>query len=1418
MKNKMLTFIQFFCVLLFAQVDYSTDIQSIFNDNCTGCHGNSGGLDLSSYSSLMEGGNSGAVIVAGDHTNSYLWQRVDDGSMPPGNNPDLSSEQIDLIAQWIDEGALESLSISIEEAREELGNTVTTSGIVTTPNLASSGQSDFAIQDETAAIIIYNGDFDAGLSMGDLVTVTGEILNYNGKLEIVPSTESDISVISQGNELPAFQYMTLSGLLTMPESFESELVRVFGVEIIDGDWPESGTNANLTISDDEGVTTLTLRVDRHSDVDDGPAPEGLFDLSGFVAQYDYSEPQDEGYQIIPRFQTDFEEPNEDILPILEARNTMIGETVTTAGFVSTPNYGLLSGRTDHGIQDATGGIVIFNYSSDAGLSVGDYVQVTGEIASYNGKLEIVPADISEITIVNSGNVIPASQNISISQILAAPESYESEIVTIQTANIIDGDWPDEGDNSNLTISDISDSTITMRIDKDTDVDGGLEPQGTFNLTGIVGQYDSSEPADEGYQVLPRYYSDFEVLGDVSPYISNLMHSPTNPTPDDEVTVSVQVIDDGEVEVSLNFQINDGNYISNDMYLGEANTFSGTISAQGDGVTVHYFISADDGVNETINSDTLFYIVHATQSLTSIYDVQTNPELEGQVVTIGGVVTAEFWGGSSNRNFYVQDAQETYSGIVVFNYDGWDEFGFNTPMGETVYSLAEGDSVVLTGEVVEYFDKTEITNVSEVTVYGPAVNQFEPLDVTVDQIMTDGTESEAYEGVLVRVSNVIVDEEDLGYGEWSVTDGVNSVRVDDNWDYYFWPEEDAELVSVTGVLDYTYSDFKIQPRLARDVVEAGDTRIQLVQHVLYSDLIKAGEDSESDMSYMLEDTVTISGIVTMPTGLSYAGDGVKFIFADPHGGPWSGILSYDPDSSAFPNLVEGDFIRATGYIYEYSTAGSNMTELFITQPIEILGTNVETPPEPTVLSGDLRWPTEAEQWGTVMVKVESAVITANDFPYDLFAMDDGSGSVLVDDDSDSVEVYFDEVGPPPVGTLIESARGWVYHHFGSYNDSTTYKLCPLYVSDLVYEIQEGINVNHLAGWNLVGFPFEGVDNSYEVVFPDATAGTLYEFSGTYVNASNLVPGNGYWLNFPEAGANILNGEQINNLSISLSTGWNLISGISSPVSVDQIDDINSIIVPGTVYGFDGTYQNSSTLEPGKGYWINATEAGDIAVSGGRNAKVKSIPLDYADGANVLTFDTQSIFFGVDIPDDEKIRYELPPLPPEGVQDFRYSDGSKLTMEGGDISIQQSKDQLHLSYEIKIPAEAGMNWVLVTELGDRYVLSESGEIIIERPVHSMVLKQESPVPLSFSLSQNYPNPFNPETEICFSITEENEVSLVIFDILGKEVNRIVQSKMEPGYHKVVWDGSSSSGSTVSSGIYFYRLTSGDFVNQKKMMLIR
>ena len=110
---------------LIGQVDYNSQIQPIFNMNCTTCHYSSGGmgsLNLTSFSDLMRGGVSGQPVIAGDHQSSLLYQRVvlpagTDGNMPP--NVPLSQSQIDLIAQWIDQGASLQLSEEINISPQE---------------------------------------------------------------------------------------------------------------------------------------------------------------------------------------------------------------------------------------------------------------------------------------------------------------------------------------------------------------------------------------------------------------------------------------------------------------------------------------------------------------------------------------------------------------------------------------------------------------------------------------------------------------------------------------------------------------------------------------------------------------------------------------------------------------------------------------------------------------------------------------------------------------------------------------------------------------------------------------------------------------------------------------------------------------------------------------------------------------------------------------------------------------------------------------------------------------------------------------------------------------------------------------------------------------------------------------------------
>ncbi len=91
--------------------------------------------------------------------------------------------------------------------------------------------------------------------------------------------------------------------------------------------------------------------------------------------------------------------------------------------------------------------------------------------------------------------------------------------------------------------------------------------------------------------------------------------------------------------------------------------------------------------------------------------------------------------------------------------------------------------------------------------------------------------------------------------------------------------------------------------------------------------------------------------------------------------------------------------------------------------------------------------------------------------------------------------------------------------------------------------------------------------------------------------------------------------------------------------------------------------------------------------------------------------------------------------------------------------------------------------------------------------------SELPEQYSLSQNYPNPFNPTTIIVYGIREKTNVELKLFDVLGREVKTIINSEQAAGYYEIEFIAS-----RLASGVYFYRLQAGDFVETKKMVLLK
>ena len=94
----------------------------------------------------------------------------------------------------------------------------------------------------------------------------------------------------------------------------------------------------------------------------------------------------------------------------------------------------------------------------------------------------------------------------------------------------------------------------------------------------------------------------------------------------------------------------------------------------------------------------------------------------------------------------------------------------------------------------------------------------------------------------------------------------------------------------------------------------------------------------------------------------------------------------------------------------------------------------------------------------------------------------------------------------------------------------------------------------------------------------------------------------------------------------------------------------------------------------------------------------------------------------------------------------------------------------------------------------------------------------IPKTYDLMQNYPNPFNPSTVISYQLPESQTVTLDIFNELGQKVSTLVNETQNAGLHNVTWNGKNDIGNSVSSGIYFYRIKAGNFVNVKKMILLK
>lgn len=161
----------------------------------------------------------------------------------------------------------------------------------------------------------------------------------------------------------------------------------------------------------------------------------------------------------------------------------------------------------------------------------------------------------------------------------------------------------------------------------------------------------------------------------------------------------------------------------------------------------------------------------------------------------------------------------------------------------------------------------------------------------------------------------------------------------------------------------------------------------------------------------------------------------------------------------------------------------------------------------------------------------------------------------------------------------------------------------------------------------------------------------------------------------------------------------------------------------------------------------------------------------------------------------------------------ASGAYLHLASGELTHSQGLSVTTLTFSYTAPSTVGWDTLYSTVdkgYSGRWAFTPNKRIVITTPSSLINLNETVE---SYNLSQNYPNPFNPVTKIQFSIAKSSDVTLKVYDATGKEVINLVNQQMNAGLYSVTWDASA-----VPSGVYFYKLKSGNFTETKRMVLVK
>ena len=143
--------------------------------------------------------------------------------------------------------------------------------------------------------------------------------------------------------------------------------------------------------------------------------------------------------------------------------------------------------------------------------------------------------------------------------------------------------------------------------------------------------------------------------------------------------------------------------------------------------------------------------------------------------------------------------------------------------------------------------------------------------------------------------------------------------------------------------------------------------------------------------------------------------------------------------------------------------------------------------------------------------------------------------------------------------------------------------------------------------------------------------------------------------------------------------------------------------------------------------------------------------------------------------------------------------------------------HYMHEAGVELITG-TWTIIATDGTHDVSATNGPFTLTIDGSKLDVNESDLIPEIFALHANYPNPFNPTTTISYDLPEQAQITLGIYDLLGKQIKTLINQSQDAGNKIVMWDGTDNLGRQVSAGVYLYQIQAGEFSQTRKMLLLK